>query len=137
MANGRSTYIHFVLSRRKRVDSGAESEQKETPRQPPSKGWSAEKKQSKNFHFKKKAGRGNYHVVKSEQNKASSGKDDTPNFKSKSKWQPGNGQRNKGDKLPGSNKRTRDGTLSKIQDRGSRAHVHSRGFKTRKSVATT
>ncbi len=58
MANGRSTYIHFVLSRRKRVDS----EQKETPRQPPWKGWSAEKKQSKNFHFKKKAGRGNYHV---------------------------------------------------------------------------
>jgi hypothetical protein len=61
MAN-MSSYIRFVLNRRKRADSGAESEQKETPRQPPWKGWSAEKKQSKNFHFKKKAGRGNYHV---------------------------------------------------------------------------
>jgi hypothetical protein len=56
---------------------------------------------------------------------------------SKWKWQPGNGRRNKGDKSPGSNKRTRDSTLSKTQDRGSIAHVHSRSFKKRKSGATT
>ncbi|TVU36923.1 hypothetical protein EJB05_18879, partial [Eragrostis curvula] len=122
--------------RRKRSDSNAESGQ-ETLSRPTSKVWSAGKKQVKDFHFKKKgAGGGSSHVAKSWQGKASGGKGDRPNFKSKSKWQPGNGQRNKGDKSPGSNKRTRVGTFNKTQDRGSRASMHSPSFKKRKTAGT-
>ncbi|GJN16679.1 hypothetical protein PR202_gb03696 [Eleusine coracana subsp. coracana] len=122
--------------RRRRVHPNAESGQ-ETPGRPMPKGQSAGKKQAKDFHFKKGAARDNSHVPQSQQSKASGGKGDMPNFKSKSKWQPGNGQRNRGDKSLGSNKRARNGTFSKTQDRGNRASVQSRSFKKRKSGATT
>ncbi|KAK3166552.1 hypothetical protein QOZ80_1AG0047200 [Eleusine coracana subsp. coracana] len=113
--------------RRRRVHPNAESGQ-ETPGRPLPKGQSAGKKQAKDFHFKKGTARDNSHVPQSQQSKASGSKGDMPNFKSKSKWQPGNGQRNRGDKSLGSNKRARNGTFSKTQDRGNRASVQSRSF---------
>ncbi|GJM91836.1 hypothetical protein PR202_ga08253 [Eleusine coracana subsp. coracana] len=93
--------------RRRRVHPNAESGQ-ETPGRPLPKGQSAGKKQAKDFHFKKGTARDNSHVPQSQQSKASGSKGDMPNFKSKSKWQPGNGQRNRGDKSLGSNKRARN-----------------------------
>ncbi|CAO2195939.1 unnamed protein product [Urochloa humidicola] len=122
--------------RRKRADSNAETGQEGTPqRQPPSKSWPDGKKQAKNFHFKKGAGRGNPHAAKSHQGKASGDKGNRTNFKSKSKWQPGSSQGNRDDKSPGSNKRTSGNAFGKTQNTGIRAPGHTPIFKKRKRTA--
>lgn len=125
--------IGLLLYRRKRVDSNAETGQEGTPSRPPPSSWSAGKKQGKDFHLKKRTGKGNPHAARRHKSRDSGGKGDRTNFKPKSKWQPGNSQGNRGDKSPGSNqKRIRDGASSKIQNSEARAPGHSPSFKKRK-----
>ncbi|KAJ1287145.1 hypothetical protein BS78_03G407800 [Paspalum vaginatum] len=122
--------------RRKHVDSHTETEQEGTPsRRPPSKSWLAGKKQAKDFHFNKGAGRSDSHAAKSHECRASGSKGDRTNFKSKSRWQPGNSRGNKGDKSPGSNKRTMGGSFNKAQNSRAGASGHSPGFKKHRSAA--
>nr|CAB3479479.1 unnamed protein product [Digitaria exilis] len=130
-------YRQHDAKRRKQFDSNTETGQEGTPsRRPPSKSWSAGKRHAKDFHFKKGADRGNPHSAKSHQSKAPGDKADRPNFKSKSKWQPGKSQGNRGDKSPGSNTKTRGSAFSKTQNSGTRAPGHSpSSFKKRKRTA--
>lgn len=119
---------HQTAKRRKWVDSNAETGQEETPSRPASKGWSSGKKE----FFRKGTGKAHSLGGKSQQSKASGGKGDRTNFKSKS-----NSRSNKGDKSQGGNKRTRSEMFNKTQNRGFKASKQSSRFKKPRTAATT
>lgn len=76
--------------RRKLVDSNAETGQGTPSRRAPPNSWSAGKKQGKDFHLKRRTGRGNNpHAAKRRHlSRGSGGKGDRTTSKPKSKWQP-------------------------------------------------
>ncbi|WVZ67356.1 hypothetical protein U9M48_016444 [Paspalum notatum var. saurae] len=122
--------------RRKHVDSNTETGKEGTPsRRRPSMSWLAGKKQAKDFPFNKRAGRGDHAGAKSHESRASGSKGDRTNFKSKSRWQPGNSRGNKGESA-GSNKRTRGGSFNKAQNSRAGASGRSPGSKKHRSAAT-
>ncbi|ONM34371.1 ARM repeat superfamily protein [Zea mays] len=79
------------ILRRKLVDSNAETGQGTPSRRAPPNSWSAGKKQGKDFHLKRRTGRGNNpHAAKRRHlSRGSGGKGDRTTSKPKSKWQPG------------------------------------------------